>query len=148
MVAEKEKLQKKYTKAIDALASLQEALSNMENVGNEAQCVRKNPEIVYKIYRDSLIQRFEYTFDVTWKHLSAYLQTEGRRLPVTTPKAVFRESFKLRILSEDDVRLALQMVEQRNLTTHGYDEALIEKIRQNIPAYYELLKNILEQTSI
>jgi len=40
------------------------------------------------------------------------------------------------------------MVDHRNLTTHGYDETLIEKIAKNIPSYYDLLEKIVKQAHL
>ena len=127
----------------DAFASLDEALAELGDVEKIARLSHKNPERVYRTYRDSMIQRFEYTFDVTWKFLSDYLQAEGRSLPIKTPKAIFRECYKATLLSDSDVRLALQMVDHRNLTTHGYDEALIEEIAKQIPSYAALLEKMV-----
>ena len=81
---------------------------------------------MFKELPDSLVQRFEYLFDLTWKYLGEYLAVHGWVLEIKTPKAVFCEAFKAKYLSEDAVRLALEMVDNRHLTTYGYDEQLIE----------------------
>ena len=141
-------LQTKYEKALDALATLKEANDDITTAKELAQCAHKDPEKVYKTYRDSLVQRFEYTFDTTWKYLGEYIQFEGRTLAIGTPKTIFRESLKAKILSEAEVRSAIQMVDHRNLTTHGYDEQLIEEIVKSIPVYIKLLDDILQRTKI
>ena len=148
MAIEKEKLQKKYKKAADSLATLKEALTDIQDIKVIAQCAQKDTTKIYKTYRDSLIQRFEYTFDTTWKYLSEYLQAQGHVLALKSPKDIFRESLKAKILSADEVRLAIAMVDDRNLTTHGYDEELIEEINKKIPAYATLLDTILQCTKI
>lgn len=148
MELKKDKMQRKYKKAITALATLKEAIVDIDLVDELAMKFHKNKEKIYKTYRDSLIQRFEYTFDLTWKFLSDYLEQEGRMLAVKTPKTIFRESLKANILSEDQVRLAVDMVDHRNLTTHGYDEQLIEEISKSIPDYCLLLEHILHTTKI
>ncbi len=139
---------KKYTKASDSLAALKETLAYIQEIPHIAQCTKQDPENVYKIYRDSLIYRFGYTFDTTLKYLSEYLQTEDYTLVIITPKAIFRESLKAKILSEDEVRLAIEMTDQHNLTTHDYDKELIEEISKKIPAYATLLETILQRTKI
>ncbi len=141
-----EKLQRKYTKATDALTTLEEAIIDLQKVPTLAKCGNYDENRVYRTYRDSLIQRFEYTFDTTWKYLSDFLQQQGRILPIKTPKAIFREALKATFLSEPDVRLALKMVDHRNVTTHGYNEALIEEISENIPQYTQLIKKILQKS--
>lgn len=148
MALNTQQLQTKYKKAVDALETLKEANRDIATARELAQCAHKDPEKVYKTYRDSLIQRFEYTFDSTWKYVGEYLQFEGRILEIKTPKAIFRESLKAKILSEAEVRHAIQMVDHRNLTTHGYDEKLIEEIVKNIPAYTKLLDDLLQRTKL
>jgi nucleotidyltransferase substrate binding protein (TIGR01987 family) len=143
-----ENLQKKYKKAMDALATLKDAIESMKDVNAIAKFKNEYPDKIYRIFRDSLIQRFEYTFDLTWKYLSLYLESEGRKVEIKTPKGTFREGLKAMLLSEDEARLAIQMVDHRNLSTHGYDEMLIESISAQIPAYCKLIENILQKTSV
>lgn len=146
MVVNNERLKNKYEKALNALKTLQEAQKDIMDAGEIARCAHKKPEVVYRTYRDSLVQRFEYTFDTTWKYVSEYLEAEGRVPEVKTPKAIFREGLKLAILSEDETRLALKMVDHRNVTTHGYDEELVEEIVKNIPDYIVLFEHLLQRT--
>ncbi|KKQ12192.1 MAG: Nucleotidyltransferase substrate binding protein, HI0074 family [candidate division TM6 bacterium GW2011_GWF2_36_6] len=141
-------LQNKGKKALDAIATLKMALDDMKSVDRIAQSAGECPKKIYKTFRDSLVQRFEYTFDLTWKYLGEYLKREGRKIEIETPKAIFRESLKTKHLSDDEVRLAIQMVDHRNLTTHGYDEQLIEYICEQISRYYTLLESILQRTAI
>jgi nucleotidyltransferase substrate binding protein (TIGR01987 family) len=148
MVKITERLQTKYKKSHDALITLKEAIENMKSVDKIAELIKEYPEKIYKIYRDSLIQRFEYTFDQTWKLLCAYLESEGHKIDIQTPKSTFRECLKNNMLSEQEVRLAIQMVDHRNLTTHDYDEPLIEKITENIPSYCDLLEKIVQRAKV
>jgi nucleotidyltransferase substrate binding protein (TIGR01987 family) len=143
-----ENLQKKYKKSTDALITLKAAIENMKRVNKIAELSNEYPDNIYRTFRDSLIQRFEYTFDLTWKYLNLYLESEGRKIEISTPKNTFRESLKMSLLSADEVRLALQMVDHRNLSTHGYDEMLIESISVQIPAYCKLIENILQRTQV
>lgn len=142
----KERLANKYKKATDALKTLKESYTDLQNIDSFARCTDKDPQKIYRTYRDSMIQRFEYTFDTTWKYLGEYLQSEGRTLEPKTPKAIFRESLKAGLVSEAGARSALAMVDHRNLTTHGYDEELIEEISKHIPEYIKLLEAVLKQT--
>ncbi|PKN03433.1 hypothetical protein CVU75_02225 [Candidatus Dependentiae bacterium HGW-Dependentiae-1] len=148
MALEKERLQKKYKKAIDALATLQEALVDLNESQTLAQCAQRDPERLYKTFRDSLVQRFEYTFDTTWKYLGEYLPAQGRILEIKTPKAIFRECLKAKLLSEKEVIQAIKMVDHRNLTAHGYDELLVEEISGSIPVYAVLLGALLLRAKI
>ncbi len=142
-----QQLQTKYDKALGGLETLKEASRDLATSRELARCAHKDPEKVYKTYRHSLVQRFEYTFDATWKYLGDYLQSQGRTLAIRTPKAIFRDSLQAKILSEIEVRLALGMVDHRTLTMHGYDEQLIEEIVRNIPVYITLLDAALQRTN-
>lgn len=92
------------------------------------------------IERDAAIQRFEFSFEACWKASKQYLyDIEG--IDIGSPKGVIRSSREVDILSENETILGLQMVNDRNLTVHTYNEELAVKIFENLPQYYELLRN-------
>lgn len=97
-----------------------------------------------KIVRDASIQRFEYTFEATWKAAQAVL-LERFGVELASPKPVVRASFENGLLSEEEARTALAMVDHRNLTAHTYNEALADEIFAAIPDYRKLLRNWIEQ---
>jgi len=146
MAVEKEKLLQKYSKAEAVLATLTEGLSDIKDVEKLAACAQTSPEKLYKTFPDSIVQCFEYTFDLTWKYVSEYLQFQGRTVEIKMPKSIFRECLKAKLLYDAQVRLAIEMVDHRNLTTHGYDEKIIEEISKSIPEYRNLLEDILDIT--
>lgn len=93
------------------------------------------------IVRDSAIQRFEYCFEISWKILKEYLRIhEG--VICNSPKSCFREAFKLNLLTEQDTIKALEMTDDRNLTSHTYHEELADEIYGKIPDYYALMNKI------
>ncbi len=90
------------------------------------------------IQRDAAIQRFEYSFEAVWKAARAYLfEVEG--VDVASPKKVLRESGNVGLLSDEQVSLGLQMVDERNLTAHTYHEGLAERIYARLGAYADLM---------
>jgi nucleotidyltransferase substrate binding protein (TIGR01987 family) len=148
MVPTTQTLIKKYQKLIAALATLKAAIDDMKNVEIIARAINEYPEKIHKTYRDSLIQRFEYTFDLSWKYVAEYLEVGGKKIDPKVPKMVFRECFKANIINEEQTRLAMNMVDHRNLTTHGYDEPLIEEISQSIPNYYNFMEQLATAAAI
>ena len=44
------------------------------------------------LYRDGLIQRFEFTVELAWKSLREYLEDQGSVLAVVSPRAVLKEA--------------------------------------------------------
>lgn len=96
------------------------------------------------IVRDAAIQRFEYTFEAAWKAAQAVL-LERFGVELASPKPVIRSSFENGLLSEEEARAALAMVDHRNMTAHTYNEALADEIFAALPGYRKLLRNWLER---
>lgn len=99
-----------------------------------------------KIVRDASIQRFEYTFEATWKAAQAVLR-ERFGVEVASPKPAIRASFENGLLLEEETRSALAMVDHRNLTAHTYNEALADEIYSAIPGYRTLLRTWIGRMS-
>ncbi|MDY6849587.1 MAG: HI0074 family nucleotidyltransferase substrate-binding subunit [Thermodesulfobacteriota bacterium] len=90
------------------------------------------------IVRDAAIQRFEYSFEAVWKAAQLYLrETEG--LEQGSPKGVVRACLQVGILTDGQARLALELVDDRNLTVHTYNEELAKRIFSHLQSYAELM---------
>jgi len=94
------------------------------------------------VVRDAAIQRFEYTFEAVWKAVQLYLR-DREGLEQGSPKGVVRSSLLVGLLSEAEARLAMQMVDDRNLTAHTYNEDLAKRIFSNLSAYANLMTSWL-----
>jgi nucleotidyltransferase substrate binding protein (TIGR01987 family) len=70
------------------------------------------------IYLDATIQRFEFTYELAWKLMKAYLEHLG--ILANSPRSVFREAFKIELIP--DGAKWIKMVGDRNLTTHTYNQ--------------------------
>ena len=92
------------------------------------------------IVRDAAIQRFEFTFEMAWKPVRAYASSEG--LDCVSPRDSFRVAFRLGLVDKDASWMA--MVEDRNRTTHTYDEAIAQRIFEALPGYARLLRRLLD----
>lgn len=88
---------------------------------------------------DATIQRFEFTFEICWKTLKNFFFDQG--IEVSYPKDVIKQAYADKII--DDEILWLQMLKDRNLTSHTYDEALADEIFENIKMYVPLFKKAL-----
>lgn len=87
------------------------------------------------IVRDAAIQRFEFTFELVWKTLQLYLEHEG--FESGGPRAVLKRAFIIRLISDqDEADVWLQMLDDRNLTSHAYDETLAGQIYTRIVRDY------------
>lgn len=70
--------------------------------------------------RDSVIQRFEFCWELAWKMLKARLFELG--VETTNPRDCFRAAVTAQILADGNAWTELQRM--RNLTSHTYHEAL------------------------
>lgn len=114
-----DRLKEKLSSAQDALTTFKE-LVGLENVS--------------MITRDAAIQRFEYTFEAVWKVGRLHLK-EFEGLDIASPKGVIRACLQVNIFNEQQTRLALEMVDDRNLTSHTYNRELAEKIYGRLEEY-------------
>ncbi|MCF8462728.1 MAG: HI0074 family nucleotidyltransferase substrate-binding subunit [Rickettsiaceae bacterium] len=83
---------------------------------------------------DATIQRFEFTFELCWKFLKEFFLQKG--LELNYPKDVIKEAFASGFI--EDELLWLQMLKDRNMTSHTYDEILGDNIFQRIKNYVPL----------
>lgn len=124
-----EKIQERFELAQKALNKLHELVSKTE---------------LNDVERDALIQRFEFSFEILWKCAKEYLYTE-EGIDAASPKKVIRYCRELGILDEEQTVQALQMADDRNLTTHTYDESFAKAVVERIREYDPLLQTWLEK---
>jgi nucleotidyltransferase substrate binding protein (TIGR01987 family) len=122
-------------------SNLTDAEKSLNRIIEKIKKEKKTTEL-YEIYRDSVIKRFELVYDVFWKYLKHYLD-RYHGIVVNSPKSVFRECQGQKIIDENQLRTLLKMVDDRNLTTHTYNEETANKITENIYVYNALLNTII-----
>lgn len=66
----------------------------------------------------ALIKSFEMTFELSWKTMKDFLQYNG--IDVKLPREIIKQAFTNDIII--DGQLWIDMLEDRNLMTHTYDE--------------------------
>ena len=96
---------------------------------------------VNEFVRDSSIQRFEFTFELFWKSLKAYAEESG--LEAFSPRDSIRIAFQLGVIQESPEWF--RMLEDRNLTSHTYNEATADSIYSHLPTYTQLVRQALEE---
>lgn len=120
----------KYAKLQDAVLRLKEALAEYEATPTST-------------VRDGAIQRFEFCTELAWKTLREYLLDQGYT-EINSPKATIRRGFEEGAVA-DEAWLAL--LDDRNLTSHVYDDEtaarIFEKIRGKYLALFDSLISYL-----
>ena len=81
--------------------------------------------------KGGIIQFYEVCFELSWKTMKDYIESEG--FTVKSPKQTIKQAFQMEFIENGE--LWLSALEDRNLTSHIYDEAtidaIISKIRQD-----------------
>lgn len=91
---------------------------------------------------DAAIQRFEFTYELSWKLMKAYLEFTGN-VEGGNPRSAIQQSFREGIITDGE--LWIQMLLDRNLTSHTYDEATSLMIYNHIKNdYLGLFEKFLE----
>lgn len=94
---------------------------------------------------DAVLQRFEFTFELCWKALRIHL-AETHGIEVSSPKGTLKEAFRHGLIENDEEKPALQMLEDRNRSTHVYDEPEAMEIFSRVcSAHMPLLKSLLSR---
>lgn len=88
--------------------------------------------IVTELEKAGIIQFFEMTFELGWKVLKDYLESEG--YIVKSPRETIKQAFQVGIIENGHVWI--DALSNRNLTTHTYDEELANKMTQEIIKIY------------
>jgi len=117
-----------------AVVSLQKALNEYEK--------DKTNEFV----RDSCIQRFEYCFDISKKMLIRYLKSisdDPMEIDREKLSNIIRQAYTLGIVKHSWDEWDIYR-ENRNATSHGYDEQVAINIVEQLPQFYSEIVYLLE----
>lgn len=115
-----DRLHEKYEQFEAAVSRLREALEDY----------RSTP---LSSVRDGVIQRFEFCAELAWKTMREYLLDQGYT-EINSPKAVIRQAFAYGMIEDADGWVRL--MNDRNLTSHVYDEKTAEEIFRRIETVY------------
>lgn len=82
-----------------------------------------------KLEKQGLIKAFEYTYELAWNVLKEYLEYQGIQ-DMTGSRDAVRAAFKTGLIEDGDGWM--QMIKDRNKTSHTYNEEIAKEIATNI----------------
>jgi len=126
-----------------------------DGIYNFRNAFRKYAEVVLRreefyregfgdIYLDLVVKRFEFTYEMSWKAIKRYLNFVGIDCP--SPRGCFKEAYVQKVVLDESIWI--DMIEQRNLTSHVYDESEVSEILGKIEKYrlaFQDLLTVLEE---
>lgn len=111
----------------DKIEQLEKAFQNLKIIIDAYN--EEDEGIIKDGLRDSIIQRFEFCSELSWKLMKKYLD-ENLMIEQYSPRGVVKEAYKQKLI--DDGEVWLDILEDRNLTSHTYDENTANRIKDNI----------------
>jgi nucleotidyltransferase substrate binding protein (TIGR01987 family) len=123
------------------LTSWKRALASMERAIRRSTATPADEEL-----RDAVIQRFEYSYELSWKMLKRHLEQV-----VPDPGSVDQWSFKelMREAAERGLVAAvepwLEYRHQRNMTAHVYDEEKARRVYESARSFLGDAKALLAE---
>jgi nucleotidyltransferase substrate binding protein (TIGR01987 family) len=108
----------------NAFVSFKEAVDEQGNTTNE-------------LIKAGIIQRFEFTHELSWKVMKDFLIFEGIQNIIGSRSAV-REALNKDLISNGQVWM--DMIETRNITVHAYNEEILDtEFNKIINQYFDLI---------
>ena len=108
----------------NAFTSFKEAVEEHGNTTNE-------------LLKAGIIQRFEFTHELSWKVMKDFLIYEGIQNIIGSRSAV-REALNKNLITNGDIWM--EMIETRNNTVHTYDEKILNaEFNKIVSKYFDLL---------
>ena len=92
--------------------------------------------------KQGMIQGFEFTFELAWNVMKDYLEEQGI-IGIIGSKNAARQAFNKGLI--EDGQVWLDMIKDRNLTAHSYDEETAKKLIVAIINTYYYQFNLLAE---
>ncbi|MDX1921055.1 MAG: HI0074 family nucleotidyltransferase substrate-binding subunit [Candidatus Caenarcaniphilales bacterium] len=122
----------------NAIVSLEESIESFKGLNPSSGEQLKQ----YKFVRDSVIRRFEYTYELSWKFLKRFLKEEAEIEEIMI-KNLFRQAARLGLIEEAENWFEYH--KQRNLTSHTYVEEIAEQTIKIASAFLVDAKSLLRE---
>jgi nucleotidyltransferase substrate binding protein (TIGR01987 family) len=107
--------------------NLNRALAQLQSALEAHQAMPENELIVI-----ALIKAYEFSFELSWKTLKDLLAWNG--VDARLPREVLKQAFATGLI--DEGQIWIDMLEQRNLMAHTYDQARALQAAELITSHY------------
>ncbi|MEL6350219.1 MAG: nucleotidyltransferase substrate binding protein [Cyanobacteria bacterium J06627_28] len=83
-----------------------------------------------ELEEQGFIQAFEYTHELAWKLLKAFLEDQNPQAKLYGSRDVTRKAFNLGLI--DEGHMWMDMIKDRNQTSHTYNKEIAQKISGDV----------------
>lgn len=134
----------------EGIVIMEKFQSKLENYQNAVKRLREAVDLSLKdknlVIRDGVIQRYEFTTELAWKTVREYLILQNE-VELNSQKPVMRAAYRTGLISNDEGWARL--LNDRNITSHVYDDETANEIFQRIlTVYVQLLEDLEHELTI
>ena len=123
------------------LAKIEQLKNDLERLKEALQDYQSAPNL---LSRDGIIQRFEFTCELVWKTLKEHIEYLGQS-PKNNPRDMFRVAADQELIA--DPQIWFHFLDNRNISTHLYDESEMAQVFSDIPSFIIETEKILAKLS-
>ncbi len=98
-------------------------------------------EVSSELERDGAIQRFEFTYELTWKTLKKVLSFKG--VDANNPRDVFREAAKQGLI--ENPLVWFEFLKKRSLMLYAYDQNYFQDVFKSLPDFKKEIDKLISQ---
>lgn len=124
------------------LSPLQGALSSLRRALTRWQATQGQDEEL----RDACIQRFEYTFELSWKMLARRLERDlpdAQSVDAMSFRELMRSGGERALVRDVDAWMVFR--DKRNITSHTYNAAKAAEVAAILPGFADHAQELLAQ---
>lgn len=134
MSSEDIRWEQRFSNYVKAFDKLHQAVTKIkEDFEVDADGNIDDDEFLDDIIKEGIIQRFEYTHELSWKVMKDFLEDVGE-VKMYGSKDATKEAFAAELITDGDVWM--DMIKSRNKTSHTYNEEVADEIFKNIITQY------------
>ena len=117
------------------LANFNKALSQLKKFIEKGE--------LNELEEQGLVQAFEYTYELAWNVVRDYLREQGNQ-NIHGSRDAIREAFSLELIRDGEGWM--EMLKDRNLTAHTYNQETARAIAEHVATRYYDLFAALQRT--
>lgn len=123
-----------YSKALNSLRANIAYIKNSDTLPSDSSSIETILRVIPDIYKQGLIQSFEFTHELAWKVMKDYAEFQGNTEIKGSRDAV---QYAAQVGIVGDAHVWMTMMLSRNSTSHTYNEDTAQEIVRLILTEYE-----------
>lgn len=131
-------MEEKDIRWIQRFENFRNALGRLSYAINYLKSETELDENLKEMLMTGAVKKFELAWELAWKVMKDYAEYEGYR-DIRGSRDAFRKAFSMGLINDERW---MQSIDVRNMTSHDYDEGILNSVYESISSiYYPLFKD-------